>query len=259
MFTFIGKSESVNPMSKAGILASDEGKHLTDMAGHSGVRAEIIPVTARGVETRRKLISASQVVFARDGYEKARVADIVAEAGISHGNFYRHFPDKDAALLAVLEKLNNEIRQTTKSVTPRADLPDKAALVRRNTRFFDSYAQNRLLLRVSREAAARRDSGDFLNLWMAQRGAYIERTAGWLSRHVSLGHLRRDTDPYAMAEALCSMAEQMAYVYIGLAENDPPRSEIERLGRVVGEIWYSAIMGAATIEITGDGVDPHLR
>jgi AcrR family transcriptional regulator len=255
MFTLLGKSESVNPMSKAGALAVQNVKVTPEPELASGGRADVIPVTARGIETRRKLISASQVVFARDGYEKARVADIVAEAGVSHGNFYRHFTDKDAALLAVLEKLNNEIRQTTKSVTPRPDLPDKAALVRRNTRFFESYAQNRLLLRVSREAAARRDSGDFLNLWMAQRGAYIERTAGWLSRHVSQGHLRRDTDPFAIAEALCSMAEQMAYVYIGLCEDDPPRSEIERLGRVVGEIWHSAIMGHA---VSGDGEDREL-
>lgn len=243
MFILLEKSESVSPMSNADSFAIDEAHNGRLIGTHNSARAEFVPVTARGVETRRKLISASQIVFARDGYEKARVADIVAEAGVSHGNFYRHFTDKDAALLAVLEKLNTEIRETTKSVTPRPDLPDKAALVRRNTRFFESYARNRLLLRVSREAAARRDAGDFLNLWMAQRGAYIERTAGWLSRHVSQGHLRRDTDPFAMAEALCSMAEQMAYVYIGLAEDDPPRSEIERLGRVVGEIWHSAIMG----------------
>ena len=224
-----------------------------DSSDINPVRGEVIPVTARGLETRRKLISASQIIFARDGYEKARVADIASEAGVSHGNFYRHFADKDAALLAVLGMLNNELRQTTKSVTPQPGLPDKAALVRRNTRFFESYTQNRLLLRVSREAAARRNAGDFLNLWLVQRGAYIERTAGWLSRHVSQGHLRGDTDPFAMAEALCSMAEQMAYVYIGLAEDDPPRSEIERLGHVVGEIWHSAIMGNATQKAGGGG------
>ena len=220
-------------------------------AAPSADRYYVKPSTARGIETRRKLIAASQTVFARDGYDKARVADIAAEAGISHGNFYRHFADKDGALMAVLEQLNHEMRQTTRAVTPQQTLPDRAALIRRNTRFFESYAQNRLLLRVSREAAARRDAGDFLNLWLDQRSAYIERTAGWLSRHVSQGHLRNDTDPYAMAEALCSMAEQMAYVYIGLAENDPPRSEIERLGSVVGEIWHSAIMSAAPPTVPG--------
>ncbi|MEK7872556.1 MAG: helix-turn-helix domain-containing protein, partial [Chloroflexota bacterium] len=40
--------------------------------------------------TRARLLDASFRIFARDGYEKATVDDIVREAGYSKGAFYVH-------------------------------------------------------------------------------------------------------------------------------------------------------------------------
>ena len=51
--------------------------------------------TRRGAQTRRRLVEAAATVFSEYGYSAARIADMVRMAGISHGNFYRHFPGKD--------------------------------------------------------------------------------------------------------------------------------------------------------------------
>ena len=51
--------------------------------------------TRRGAQTRQRLVEAAATVFSEYGYSAARIADMVRMAGISHGNFYRHFPGKD--------------------------------------------------------------------------------------------------------------------------------------------------------------------
>ncbi|MFT3872376.1 MAG: TetR/AcrR family transcriptional regulator [Nocardioides sp.] len=53
------------------------------------------PVHRKGHRTRKRLLEAATIVFERDGYLGTRVADIVAEAGVSHGSFYTYFDSKD--------------------------------------------------------------------------------------------------------------------------------------------------------------------
>jgi AcrR family transcriptional regulator len=52
----------------------------------------------------RRLLDAAFVVIERNGTTaRARVADIVAEAGLSNEAFYRHFASKDALVAALVE------------------------------------------------------------------------------------------------------------------------------------------------------------
>jgi AcrR family transcriptional regulator len=50
---------------------------------------------ARGERTRQRLLEAGAKVLPSRGYHDARVDDIVATAGVSHGTFYRYFANKD--------------------------------------------------------------------------------------------------------------------------------------------------------------------
>jgi len=51
---------------------------------------------SRGMATRAKLLDAAANAFGMLGYDGVRIDDIAAEAGVSHGTFYRYFSDKDA-------------------------------------------------------------------------------------------------------------------------------------------------------------------
>ncbi|GAA3645849.1 TetR/AcrR family transcriptional regulator [Microbacterium marinilacus] len=51
-----------------------------------------MPKQERGIATREAILQAGARVFGRMHYERARVADILAEAGITQGGFYFHFP-----------------------------------------------------------------------------------------------------------------------------------------------------------------------
>ncbi len=52
----------------------------------------------------RRLLEAAFVLIERTGELEPRVGDIVREAGLSNQAFYRHFPSKQALLVAVLDE-----------------------------------------------------------------------------------------------------------------------------------------------------------
>jgi len=54
--------------------------------------------------TRRKLLVAASRIFARDGFEAARLADIAKESGHTRGAFYANFDTKEDLFFALLEK-----------------------------------------------------------------------------------------------------------------------------------------------------------
>jgi len=54
---------------------------------------------------RAELVSAAATVFAQRGVANAAVSDIVKAAGVAQGTFYLYFDSKDAAVLAVVERI----------------------------------------------------------------------------------------------------------------------------------------------------------
>lgn len=205
--------------------------------------ATTLPPTRKGKATREKLLAAAAVAFGEHGYNAVRIADIVAEAGISHGLFYRHFADKDAILLALLDQLNAELRRTTARAVGETDALSLERLESRNIQFFRDYRRNRLLLCVAREAAAQQQHGDFRRVWLQMRDRYVTRTERWLERLVASGTVPPLADIPMVAEGLSSLTEQLAYVQVGLAAQEPDNAFIDRLGRSCGLIWYRTISG----------------
>jgi AcrR family transcriptional regulator len=76
----------------------------------------------------RRLLDAGREVMRRGGTAaRPRVADIVAEAGLSNDAFYRHFTSKDALVAAILEdgteRLGSYLRhQMAKEPTPEGQV-----------------------------------------------------------------------------------------------------------------------------------------
>ena len=57
----------------------------------------------RSEETRGRITEAAIKLFSERGFSAASVDDICAEAGVSKGAFYHHFPSKQAIFIALLE------------------------------------------------------------------------------------------------------------------------------------------------------------
>src|SRR6266436_6750437 len=84
-------------------------------------RIGIAPVThvpsrqaERTEATKRKLLAAAKRIFAKDGFEAARLEDIAAGAGYTRGAFYANFESKEDIFFALLEEW---VRDRIESVT----------------------------------------------------------------------------------------------------------------------------------------------
>lgn len=55
-------------------------------------------------QTRARLLQAAEKIFARDGFEAAKLEEIAAAAGYTRGAFYANFDSKESLFLAMLEE-----------------------------------------------------------------------------------------------------------------------------------------------------------
>jgi AcrR family transcriptional regulator len=79
------------------------GVPMGDVAGRIAARA-LAKRGATYADEVRRLLDAGRETMRRCGTDtRPRVADIVAEAGLSNDAFYRHFRSKDALVAAILE------------------------------------------------------------------------------------------------------------------------------------------------------------
>lgn len=57
----------------------------------------------RSAASRQRILDAADALFYRDGYHATSLDRIVAQAGVTKGNFYYQFPSKEALAVAVIE------------------------------------------------------------------------------------------------------------------------------------------------------------
>ena len=60
---------------------------------------------------REQIVEAATRVFAQKGFSRATTREVAREAGVSEGTIYNYFEDKDALLMAILERLNETERR----------------------------------------------------------------------------------------------------------------------------------------------------
>jgi len=63
----------------------------------------------RKPESLSKIKGAARKLFVERGYDATRPQDIAREAGLGHGTFYLHYPDKRACFLAFVEDARQEM------------------------------------------------------------------------------------------------------------------------------------------------------
>lgn len=109
------------------------------------------PRTARGIETRARLLAAAERVFAEHGYHEASVSRITDRAGAGQGTFYLYFDSKLDIFNELVEDLNHRVRHAmsegARGATSRLEA-ERAGFAA----FFRFTAEHPALYRVVREA-----------------------------------------------------------------------------------------------------------
>jgi len=175
-------------------------------------------------QTRAKLISAAQRLFAHQGVDNTRINEITDEADVGFGSFYNHFKSKEEIVYAVLTETIAAQGAALTSVT--ADVEDPAAVVAIAHRHFVDLAARdpdwgRLLVRLDATH----------NLIVRALGPYAERD---IERGIKAGRFRVANRRMAMIGAGGALLAVMREVLEGRAPRDAGRLHAEGVLRLLG-------------------------
>jgi len=79
------------------------------------------PLSARGLNTRRKLLDAAERVFGEIGYVDASIVKVTEAAGVGQGTFYLYFDSKRAIFDELVRDLNSRVRHAMKEASSQGE------------------------------------------------------------------------------------------------------------------------------------------
>ena len=184
------------------------------------------PVTARGEATRRKLLSAAELLFGQGGFHATSIGAITSEAGVGHGTFYLYFGSKEDIFRELVRYLSHELRAAIReSVT---GLTDRVEVEETGVRTFLEFAQrHRDLYRIVLEAEF---VAPDLHRWYYERLA--EGYSAGLEAAMAAGQIPR-VDPQTLAYCLMGMAHFMGVRWVVWEGREPPEEATEALTRIM--------------------------
>lgn len=159
-----------------------------------------VPVTAKGQETRARLLAAAEKVFGEKSYYRVSIADITREAGTGSGTFYIYFRSKEAAFRELVRDRGHELRKVTRLASQGA--PNRIEAERRAfAGFFEFITEHANLYRVVRQS-------EFVDETLLREfyEAMAEGYTAALSSSMDAGEIRR-MDPEVLAYCLMGIGD----------------------------------------------------
>jgi AcrR family transcriptional regulator len=189
---------------------------------------------AAHAQRRNAILDAAQLAVEKKGYEQMAIADILGELNISSGAFYHYFDSKPALLLALVERMGDQVEQL---VLPIVHDPTLGALDKLQ-RFFATL--DHLKLAHKRLVLA------YLRVWYADENAIVrhklyiarvKRLTPWLEEIIQEGTREgvfQTPYPDQAARMIISLLEDLGYttVELLLSEERSP-DDLPRLERIV--------------------------
>ncbi len=160
----------------------------------------------RSEETRAHLLEAALKQFSGSGYDAASVDDICAEAGVSKGAFYHHFPSKQAVFLALFEDWLTSVDAGLEAAR-KPTVPETLTNMARMLPFIFAQADGRLPMFLEFWLQASRDK----TVWKTMAAPY-QRYQKFFAELVKQGITEgtfRQVDPHSAAQVIVSFAVGM--------------------------------------------------
>jgi AcrR family transcriptional regulator len=115
------------------------------------IQKGLMPLTARGEATRRKLLGAAEEEFGSKGFHTASVSSITTRAGVGQGTFYLYFHSKEEIFVNLVREIGHALRkqvaQTLSGVSDRLETERRML-----ESFFEFTQRNPGLYRIVQES-----------------------------------------------------------------------------------------------------------
>jgi AcrR family transcriptional regulator len=171
------------------------------------------PRSAKGEQTRARLVKAAKEIFERDGMFDARISDIAKRAKLSYGAFYHYFDTKEQIFREVaaaqerrLSAPPDETDQARSGSSTEDNIRDA------NRRYLQRYRAETRLMRVI-EQASRYDPHVNAERMASQR-SFAQRSERSIKRLQSEGRADPRVNPALAADALGAMIGRFAELWL---------------------------------------------
>ncbi len=199
------------------------------------------------------------MVFARDGFLKARIGDIAVEAGVSYGAFYHYFDSKEAIFREIAEEM--EVTLLSIDEVPRSDSSPFDAYERirhANRSYLSAYRRHAAIMRVIEEVS--RYDEEVRGVRDRRQDQFAARLHASIERLQSEGQADPDVDGAYAAMALGGMVAAFAAALFGAGAPFEFEQAVEQLTI----LWANALgiarpKGPAPAEVTVTDASPNSR
>jgi AcrR family transcriptional regulator len=188
------------------------------------------PLSARGLNTRRKLLDAAERVFGERGYVDASIVKLTEEAGVGQGTFYLYFDSKRAIFDELVRDLNRRVRHAMKEGSSRGATRLESELLGFQA-YFRFTADHPALYRIIRQA-------EFVSPEMLHYH-YDRLSEGYIAalREASESGEIASLDPEVAAWALMGLGELIGMRWILWGGNDDiPAHVLAELERIIRRV-----------------------
>jgi AcrR family transcriptional regulator len=178
-------------------------------------------------ERRTQILEAAMVVFARQGFDQARMDDIAQEVGLSKGALYLYYKSKDAIISAILQFFFSQAMKKLQSFLESEEQPSvREQLLRLNQYYVAEMKWMVSLLPLSFEfyavAARQKTVRQFLKRYFKD---YREVLAALVQRGIDRGEFR-PVRAEQVAIAIAALYEGLALLWMV----DPEATQWEQTG-----------------------------
>ena len=207
-----------------------------------------VGATTKGATTRRHIIDSAANVFAKVGYDKARMSDIIDATGLTKGAVYFHFDSKESLALAVLEAKKTEwlarVRADLAAELPgrrriTALLPTMLKAHRDDTSMWAIAKLSRNLTELGPDSPVHKPVAELNQGW-------IDLVAEVIRDAQTLGDARSDIDPTSAATAMIGAFDGIKAIH-------------DTLGTDSAEPFTSTASALETMMLTGLLTDPESK
>ncbi|HUA94641.1 MAG TPA: TetR/AcrR family transcriptional regulator [Acidimicrobiales bacterium] len=203
------------------------------------------PPSDKGRRTRARFIEAGKVVFARDGFLKARIGDIAVEAGVSYGAFYHYFDSKEAIFREIAEEM--EVTLLSIDDVPHSEGTPFDAYERirhANRSYLGAYRRHAAIMRVIEEVS--RYDDEVRAVRDSRQDQFAARLHASIQRLQLEGQADPDVDGSYAAMALGGMVAAFAAALFGAGAPFEFEQAVEQL-----TILWANALGVARPRATG--------
>ncbi len=171
------------------------------------------PRSAKGEQTRARLVKAAKENFDRDGLFDARISDIAKRANVSYGAFYHYFDTKEQLFREVAAAQERRLSAPPDEATqPHSGHSPEDSIRRANRRYLERYRAETRLMRVI-EQASRYDPHVNAERMASQRN-FAQRSERSIKRWQGEGRADPRVNPAIAADALGAMIARFAELWL---------------------------------------------